>query len=133
MGVGVASRAPAVQFLCYGMVSGVAMLVDLAVFAGVWRLSGIYVASFLSFVAGVFVAYVGSQRFVFDPDCSIRGWHGFLMFAAVGVLGVMLTEALLWLLVDAAELPAVPSRAIIFVPVFLFNFILRRRLMVRSA
>ena len=94
------------ELLRYLLTGGIATLVDWAVLyvAGEWLLvplgtAGLYLAHALSFSAGLLVNYLLSNVFVFTAEHQKgkgNGLKAFLLFAAIGLVGLGLTELGAW-------------------------------------
>ena len=118
-----------VDLVAYGLVSVAALACDyglllLLVHAGMYYLA----ASTISFSMGMVLAYALSVRFVFRTRRGASRRAEVLGFFAVGLLGLLLTQAMLYLFVSRlgfeVALAKVPTTGV----VFLFNFFGRRGL-----
>jgi len=90
-----------VQFFRYAIVGGIATIVDMLVFhfiANVIEWNHI-LANTLSFIVGLLVNYFMSRNWVFNKKES-NFIKDFTMFAIIGVLGLLLSNAILYLLID---------------------------------
>ena len=119
-----------IEFARYFAASALAFLVDL----GLYRLGLVVGASYavaacVGFVAGLAVAYVLSVRWAFRVRGLKDARAEFAVFALVGVGGLLLTEALLWLQIDVLGLDRVLAKVSAAGGVFLFNFGLRKALL----
>lgn len=100
------NKALIIEFLRYAIVGGVSALVDMAVnyvmlfyiFGGTKDDRGLVIASVAAgFVVGLTVNFILSNVFVFKTDEQKekgKTARGFLIYAAVGVIGFVLTELL---------------------------------------
>lgn len=118
-----------VDLTAYGLVSVVALLCDyglLLLFVG----CGLHylLASTISFSVGMGVAYALSVRFVFQTRRAVSREAEAAGFFAVGIVGLMLTQALLYLFVSRLDLPVALAKIPTTGAVFLFNFLCRRGL-----
>ena len=95
----------------YGLVSVVALACDA-----------------IAFTVGMAVAYALSIRFVFPSRRALTREAEAGGFFAVGMLGLVLTQVLLFLLVSKLGMPVALAKAPTAVVVFLFNFVCRRGL-----
>jgi putative flippase GtrA len=110
--------------------SVLALLLDTSVYAGALALGlPLAVAAALGFLAGVSCAYACSVKFVFRARRLQDRSAEFATFVAVGVAGLVLTEALLWLLVHRLQLAPVAAKLFTAGLVFFFNFGVRRALL----
>ncbi len=118
------------EFIRYFAASAGALCVD----TGLYRLclqAGIAYqwAALIGFGAGAVVAYVASVAWVFESRTIRRATLEFGLFVAIGVAGLLLTEALLWLQVERWGLPPFWSKAGAAGVVFIFNFAVRKTLL----
>lgn len=119
-----------IELARYFAASALAFAVDLGLYRLVLGLgAGYAVAACVGFVAGLAVAYGLSVRWAF----RVRGLRDaraeFVVFALVGVAGLLLTEVLLWLQIDLLGVHRVVARVLAAGVVFLFNFGLRKALL----
>lgn len=118
----------------YLVCSVLALLLDTAVYAGALALScPLAGAAALGFVAGVSCAYLCSVRFVFRVRRLQDRSSEFAAFVAVGLAGLLLTEALLWLLVLRLHVAPITAKLITAGLVFFFNFGVRKALLFNPA
>jgi len=100
-------KALIAEFLRYAVVGGIAFVVDFAVFAAFRELLfqgngtvAITVSTAAGFLAGLAVNYVLSMLMVFRTEKQQqqgKNVRAVLIFAAVGLIGLALTELLQWL------------------------------------
>lgn len=118
------------EFLLYFAASAAALAVDTGVFSLALRLGvPLAVAACLGFSLGLMLVYTLSTRHVFAQHRLADRRNEFALFALIGVLGLLLTEALLWLLVTRLALAPVTAKLATACGVFLFNFGLRKTLL----
>lgn len=118
------------EFLLYFAASAAALALDTAVFSLSLRM-GVHlaVAACLGFSLGLMLIYTISTRHVFSQHRLADRRHEFAMFALIGVAGLLLTEALLWLLVRQLGMAPLAAKLTCACGVFLFNFALRKALL----
>jgi len=122
-----------VQFGRYFVVGGLAFLVDysfLYIFTESFHFYYLLSAA-LSFLMGLFVNYFFSCLWVFQTSsehCSIR----FLFFALIGIIGLGLNEFIIWFCTNKLALYYMFSKIIAAVIVFFWNFLARRKLMMKG-
>jgi putative flippase GtrA len=90
------------------------------------------VAAAAGFSAGLVVAYVLSTAFVFKGRARYSAGVEFMGFLVTGLIGLALTQALMFAFVSGAGLPAELAKAPTAVLVFSFNFFSRRLLLFAS-
>lgn len=114
--------------------SVLALLLDTAVYAGALALGWpLALAAALGFIAGVSCAYLCSVKLVFQVRRLQDRSSEFAAFVAIGLAGLMLTEALLWLLVQRLHVAPVTAKLITASLVFFFNFGVRKALLFNPA
>ncbi len=122
-----------VDLVAYGVVSLAALVCDYGLLVGLVACGLHYlVASFLSFSAGMFVAYALCVRFVFASRRGGSREAEAAGFFAVGLAGLALTQALLYLFVSRGGLPVALAKIPTTGVVFFFNFLCRRGLVFAS-
>lgn len=127
----VAARTPRIllDLIGYGLVSVAALACDyglllLLVHAGVHYL----IASTISFSIGMGVAYALSIRVVFSDRRAVSREAEAAGFFAVGIVGLLLTQVLLYVFVSRIGLAVAVAKIPTTGFVFLFNFLCRRGL-----
>jgi putative flippase GtrA len=123
--------APVVEFIRYGLCSGLALGVDMGLLLLLTRGLGLHylLSAALGFSAGLFVAYALSVRYAFRDRRLEDARAEFIGFAAVGVLGLGLTQLLLKLLVGGLGLDVAAAKIVTAGFVFLFNFGVRKAML----
>jgi putative flippase GtrA len=115
------------EFLAYFACSALGLGTDLAIYSGLLALGlGWSWAAAAGFCGGLVVVYLGSVRFVFAHRALRNARAEFVLFAAIGLWGLLLTEALLWLLLEHLALGPVPAKLLTAGAVFCSNFGLRK-------
>jgi putative flippase GtrA len=129
-----APRRPLLEFMRYFVASGGALAIDF----GLYRL-GLQVglayplAALAGFCAGAVFAYLASVLWVFETRSVSRAGLEFGLFVAIGLAGLLLTEAILWLEIERLGMPVLWSKAGAAGIVFLFNFGLRKITLFRAS
>jgi putative flippase GtrA len=115
------------EFLRYLACSALALAVDTGVYFGLLKLMVPYAtAAACGFACGLWVAYVLSVRFVFKTRRLRSERIEFVVFAAVGLFGLGLTEALLWFMIEISGTDALHAKLMTAGFVFASNFTLRK-------
>ena len=118
----------------YGLVSIVALGCDWGLLIGLDGAGLPYLAaSTISFSVGTVVAYALSIRLVFPTRRAVSREAEAGGFFAVGIVGLILTQAMLFVLVSKFGLAAGIAKAPTAILVFLFNFACRRGLVFAGA
>lgn len=124
-------RSLATEGTRYLLASAAAFALDFATYVGLIRLAGWHylLAAPAGFALGLLVVYVLSVRWVFRVRRLQDARIEFAVFAAIGVLGMGVNEAVIYVAVEHArlsfELAKVTSAAV----VFSINFALRKALL----
>ena len=122
------------EFVLYGLASAVALGVDWGLLVALTRVGVNYLAAAaVGFVFGVTVAYALSIAFVFRDRPVADRRREFAGFLAVGLAGLLLTQGLMALWVEALRLTPAVAKAPTAAIVFLFNFSVRRALLFRPS
>ncbi|MBI3350727.1 MAG: GtrA family protein [Burkholderiales bacterium] len=118
------------EFLLYLAASAAALALDSSVFFVSLRLGvNLALAACLGFSLGLMLIYILSTRHVFSQHSLADRRGEFALFALIGVAGLLLTEALLWLLVKQLGVAPLTAKFTSACGVFLFNFVLRKTLL----
>jgi len=112
----------------YAVAGGAAFVLDFALFIGLVRGAGLHylLAAPLAFAAGLLVVYALSVRWVFAQRRFADARVEFALFAAIGLGGMLLNEAVLYAAVDGARFPYEGAKLLSAALVFGFNFGLRK-------
>ena len=122
-----------VQFFRYGLVSGVALLVDfgsLVFFTEVFHLHYLTSAT-LGFVLGLITNYLLSVLWVFDKS-KYSFWVEFLTFCLIGVVGLGINNGVMWLLTSSFGVFYVYSKIVATGFTFIWNFTARKLILFNS-
>jgi len=120
----------------YFVASLLALGVDLAVFSCLTRVfdwSWLYAAT-VAFSLGALVTYVASVKWVFKNRAFKR--HPsveLLIFFAIGVAGLGLTQLFLWIFIEKIRLPGEASKLLAAGFTFLFNYSVRKMILFSPA
>ena len=120
----------------YFIASLLALAVDTGVLSACLRLLHLSLpwSATAGFVSGVLVAYVLSIRWVFRSRAfGSTPFPEFISFVAIGVVGLGITQAVLWVGVSRLGLLAEAVKLVAAMITFAFNFILRRALLFAGA
>lgn len=122
------SSAVAGEFARYFAAGIMALCVDFALYVALTELAGWhYLASAtLAFCAGLATVYLFSIAWVFRERRLQRTSHEFILFSAIGVVGLGLTAGILYVLTDIFGLDYRLSKIVAAACVFLFNFSCRK-------
>jgi putative flippase GtrA len=122
---------PVQQFLNYVAVGGAAFAIDFGTLYFLTEYARLhYLASAtVGFLAGLFFNYLLCISIVFDFRAIKQPSHEFGVFAIIGLAGLLLNDALIWLLTEYADRHYLLSKLLSATVVLVFNFALRRQLL----
>lgn len=122
-----------VQFVRYFFVGGFAFVVDFGLLYILTEYAGLHylLSATLSFIAGLLVNYIISCLWVFNGSKFKNRLIEFLFFAAIGVVGLALNDALIWLFTDCIGTHYMFSKIVAAAMVYLWNFFARKYLVFR--
>lgn len=124
---GVAVGIWPLEFLRYFSCSAAALTVDWGVYSAVLSMSLSWsIAAPAGFCSGLFVAYWLSIRFVFAQRSLKDARIEFLLFTLIGLGGLLLTQLILWMLIERFGRGPHESKLAAAGLVFLFNFAVRK-------
>ena len=116
----------------YGLVSALGLAVDLILLVALTEILHIpylYSAA-IGFIAGAVVVYVLSIGWVFQArTCRGKPSSEFLMFVSIGLVGLLLNQAILLVGTDVLALHYTASKALAISFVFTWNFTARKALL----
>ncbi len=117
-----------IQFFRYCIVGGLAFLVDYCLLFLLSDKCGLHylLSAGIAFIAGLVVNYLLSIFWVFSESRYRDKRIEFAFFAFIGVIGLGLTEGLMWLFTDLAGLHYLLSKLITAALVLLWNFFARK-------
>ncbi len=111
------------EFVRYFACSALALALDAGLFGlGLYAGLSYSVAAAIGFIAGLVLAYFLSVRFVFGERRLADERAEFVVFACIGLAGLMLTELLLWLMIGQRDWHPAVAKLISAGVVFGFNF-----------
>jgi putative flippase GtrA len=123
----------AIQAFRAFFVGGFAFVVDASV---LWiiSLTGLHylICAVFGFIAGLAVNYILSIKFVFKEKAALGKFGEISVYITVSLVGLGLTEVLLWLFSDVAGLYFMISKCITALLVFAWNFSSRKYLLYRN-
>lgn len=113
--------------------SNLGFYVDFGLLAFLVEILGLnyLVAASVSFTAGTTLTYFFSVRWIFARRNVRDRRIEYLLFIAVGVIGVLLNGALLWVFTELVGVHYLLSKIIVSGAVFFWNFFARKRLLFR--
>lgn len=86
------------------------------------------VAATLSFILGLVIVYILSNRYVFGESKIKSRSTEFGLFALIGVIGLLILNSLMWVFTDILAFSYVLSKIVATIFVYVWNFLARRTL-----
>lgn len=119
------------QLFRYTFVGGFAFVVDFGLLYTLTEFGDLHylLSATISFVAGLVVNYVLSKLWVFTQSTYSNKRVEFLLFAIIGVIGLLINNVSIWLLSDVLGLWYMLSKAITTIVTYLWNFFARKYLL----
>lgn len=116
------------QILKFGIVGGIATIIDWIIYYLLYNYLGInpLIANILSFSISVIYNYIASVKWVFNVNENKSKLRMFIEFILFAVLGLILTELLLWIQIDKLNINKMISKIIATGIVMIFNFVTRK-------
>lgn len=119
------------QFLRYFLVGGGAFVVDFTVLYTLTEFAHLHylLAAAFALITGTIVNYGLCIIWVFDHRNLTNRAHEFFIFTMVGIAGLLLNSALMWLFTELIGFHYLASKSVSAVTIFTFNFGARRTLL----
>ena len=119
----------------YGVVSGVALALDVATLEVLVKVAGWHyeLAATVAFLAGGMLAYHLSVRYVFTARQLANRSLELGYFIALGLIGVIVNITVLGLAIGELGLALLPAKLLAACGTFTTNFVLRRQLLFMPA
>ena len=113
------------QLLKFGLVGGIAFLIDYGLLFICTEWFGIYyfISSIISFSVSVIFNYIASVLWVFDVDQEKSKTKNFIIFIALSIVGLGINQIIMWYGVEILNLYYMLIATFI---VMVFNFITRK-------
>lgn len=124
-----------IQAFRYLISGGTAFLVDTALLTLLTEFFGrehLLLWTGIAFAAGLVITYLFSILWVFDKRSMKSRTAEITVFVLIGVIGLGLTELLMWLLAQKAGLHYLLSKIVTTVLVFVWNFAAKKLLLFRN-
>jgi putative flippase GtrA len=117
-----------VQFFRYGIVGGIAAVVNIVMFYLFTEFFGFYYifSNILAFTLGLITNYFLSVKYVFSKERKKDKKIEFIVHASIGIIGLCLDTLLVYLFTDKLNYYYMTSKIISTVIVFGYNFIARK-------
>ena len=116
------------QLIKFGFVGGICFVIDYGVMVLLTEVAGLeYLLSCgISFTVSVIANYLLSMKFVFERKDTLDRRVEFIIFVIMSVIGLGLTELLMWVFVDKADIHYMISKIVVTAIVMVYNFVTRK-------
>lgn len=116
------------QILKFGVVGGIAFIIDYSVLFICTEFFGIYylISSLISFSVSTVFNYIASIKWVFDVNQKKSQKKNFILFIVFSVIGLGLNQLIMWFGVDMLHIYYMLVKIGVTAIVMVFNFITRK-------
>lgn len=119
-----------IQFFRYIFVGGFAFLTDAFVLWLCEKFMNYMLAAAIAFIVGLAVNYLLSTWFVFSESEQVKNKaKEFAAYAVIGIIGLGLTEFIMYLLTDVCNWYFMFSKVLAAAIVLIWNFIARKKIL----
>lgn len=121
------------QLFRYTFVGGLAFMIDFGLLFALTEYAGFHYlfSATISFVAGLIVNYLLSKVWVFTRSTIAKRELEFLIFAVIGIIGLLINNLFLWLLTNVIGLWYMLSKVLVTIITYLWNFFVRKLILFR--
>ncbi|WP_165062300.1 MULTISPECIES: GtrA family protein [unclassified Adlercreutzia] len=116
------------QFAKFGVVGGIAFLIDYGVMVFLTEVFGInyLISATISFTVSVIFNYLASMRYVFTHKEDMSRRREFIIFIVLSVIGLGLNDLLMWVFTGLLGVTYLISKIIATAFVTVYNFVTRK-------
>lgn len=119
-----------IQFFRYIFVGGFAFVADAATLWLCEKFMHYMIAAAIAFVVGLAVNYILSVCFVFSETEQVKSKaKEFIVYGVIGVIGLLITEAIMYICTDIIGMYFLLSKIIAAVIVLVWNFAARKKIL----
>ena len=117
-----------IQIFKFGVVGGIAFLIDYAVLFCCKEFLNLSVllSAAIAFTVSVIYNYIASIKWVFDVNKEKDEKKNFILFIVFSIIGLILTEIIMWFGTDIININYLIVKIIATAIVMVFNFITRK-------
>ena len=122
-----------IQFFRSIFVGGIATIIDFGFLYFFTEFLNIYylTSAALSFILGLITNYILSIVWVFNRRKFAKKWLEFVIFAIIGVVGLILNELIIWYFTEYVHFHYLLSKVVSTIVVFSWNFLARKFILFR--
>ena len=118
-----------IQFFRYIFVGGIAFVADAGALWLCEKFMHYMIAAAIAFVFGLVVNYILSVCFVFSESEKVKSKTvEFITYGVIGVIGLLLTELIMWFFTDVLGLYFLLSKIVAAAIVLVWNFVARKKI-----
>jgi len=124
-----------IQMFRYLVSGGIAFIVDAGLLTVLSELAGeelLLLWTGIGFTAGLTITYLLSILWVFDKRSIQNRYAEISIFVIIGVIGLILTEAFMWIFAKHFGIHYLLSKIITTILVFIWNFIAKKTVLFRN-
>ena len=116
------------EFIRYVVASAIALVLDIATLSFLTSVAGVpyLLSGAIAFLVGLTAVYFLSVRWVFAERTLSNPWAEFLLFAGIGVVGLMINEVILYVFTSLFGFFYLFSKMASVIFVFTWNFGVRK-------
>ena len=117
-----------IQIFKFGIVGGIAFLIDYVVLFCCKEFIGLSVllSAAIAFTVSVVYNYIASVKWVFDVNKEKSAKKNFVIFIILSIIGLIITEIIMWIGSDIMKINYLIVKIIATAIVMVFNFITRK-------
>ncbi|MBR5536103.1 MAG: GtrA family protein [Clostridia bacterium] len=122
------------QFFRYAFVGGWATVADWGILYILTELANVHylISGVASFVTGLAVNFILSKKFVFSAEENTHSSSTeFIVYAIIGIIGLIMTEAIMYILTDKLGIYFMIPKIVATAVVFAWNFLARKIVLYR--
>lgn len=121
------------QFLRYSVVGGVAFVADFGTLYSLTEFFGLHylISAAIAFLSGLVTNYLLCIKGVFENHVLKSRFSEFIIFATIGLVGLVMNELALWCFTERVGIHYLKSKIACAILVFNFNFLARKLILYR--
>jgi putative flippase GtrA len=123
-----------IQLIRYLFVGGLAFIADFGTLYLLTEFTGFHylLSAALGFIIGLAINYSLSVKWVFQVAKEDRKINQFITFGIIGLVGLGLNELIIWFMTEKLHIYYLYSKLISTAIVLIWNFLARRKLMMKG-